>query len=82
MSVLQKVTAVVAEVLEVEPDAIAPDQNLLEELGMDSVLAIDIVTELEKFYQLKVPDERMEGLVSVRAIAELVEELQASRAAT
>ncbi|HEY9724032.1 MAG TPA: acyl carrier protein [Oscillatoriaceae cyanobacterium] len=78
MSVLQKVTEVVAEVLEVDAATLDPDANLIKDLNMDSVLAIDIATLLEKHYHVQVPDERMEELTSVRAIAHLVEGLLAA----
>ena len=80
MDVLEKVTAVVAEVLELEPAEVGPDANLIEDLGMDSVLAIDVATALEKHYKIKVPDEQMEALTTPRAIAGIVETLLASKA--
>jgi acyl carrier protein len=80
MDVLEKVTAVVAEVLELEPAEVGPDAQLIEDLGMDSVLAIDVATALEKHYKIKVPDEQMEALTTPRAIAGIVETLLAAKA--
>lgn len=80
MDVLEKVTEVVAEVLELEPAEVAPDAQLIEDLGMDSVLAIDVATALEKHYKIKVPDEQMEALTTPRAIAGIVEALLAAKA--
>jgi acyl carrier protein len=81
MDILEKVTAVVAEVLELEEADVAPDANLIEDLGMDSVLAIDVATALEKHYRIKVPDEQMEALTTPRAIATIVGSLVAANAA-
>lgn len=81
MTVLEKVTEVLAEVLEREPAEIAPDAQLAEDLGMDSVLAIDVTTALEKFYKIKVPDDRMDELATARAIAGIVEGLVAAKGA-
>ena len=78
MTVLEKVTAVVAEVLELEPAEVGPDALLVEDLGMDSVLAIDVATGLEKFYRIKVPDEQMEALTTPRAITAIVEALMST----
>lgn len=79
MTILAKVTAVVAEVLELEPAEVGPDASLIDELGMDSVLAIDVATALEKFYRIKVPDEQMEALTTPRAIAGIVASLVAAQ---
>ena len=79
MTILAKVTAVVAEVLELEPGEVGPDASLIDELGMDSVLAIDVATALEKFYRIKVPDEQMEALTTPRAIADIVTSLVAAQ---
>ncbi len=81
MTVLEKVTAVLAEVLEREPAEIGPDAELSDELGMDSVLAIDVTTALEKHYKIKVADEQMAELTSARAIAAIVAGLVAAQGA-
>ena len=47
---------------------------------MDSVLAIDVATALEKHYKIKVPDEQMEALTTPRAIAGIVGALLAAKA--
>jgi acyl carrier protein len=77
METLEKVTEVVAEVLEVDAAAVTPDADLIKELHMDSVLAIDIATALEKHYKVQVPDDQMDKLTSARAIAALVDRLLA-----
>ena len=75
MTVLEKVTEVVAEVLELDPSEVAPDANLPKELGLDSVLAIDVATALEAYYKVQLLDDQMDQLTSPRAIAEIVEKL-------
>jgi acyl carrier protein len=77
VSNIPKITEIVAEVLERDAAEVGPDADLVKELGMDSVLAIDIATALEKHYKVQVPDDQMEALVSVRAIADVVDSLLA-----
>lgn len=73
MSVEATITALVAALIEAEPDEVPPEAHLFKDLAMDSVLAIDLVTDLEKQFGIAIPDERMKELTSVRAIASIVE---------
>lgn len=73
MSVEATITALVANLIEAEPHEVPPEAHLFKELNMDSVLAIDLVTELEKQFGIAIPDERMKELSSVRAITTIVE---------
>lgn len=82
MNVLETVTGVVAEVLEVDPAEVSPSARLVEDLGMDSVLAIDITTGLEKAYKIRVPEDRMPDYRTVSDIVAIVEELLASKGAS
>ncbi|MDB5101338.1 MAG: acyl carrier protein [Cyanobacteria bacterium RYN_339] len=76
MSIQAQVTAIVAEVLEADAATLSPTAGLVQELGMDSVLAIDIATAIEKAFKIKVPDQRLEEFATVGAIVAIVEELQ------
>jgi acyl carrier protein len=70
-SIAQTVTGVVAEIAELGEDEIwqKRDADLFEELGLDSLLALEIVASLERKYRIQVPEER---IVEVRTLAEAI----------
>jgi acyl carrier protein len=51
--------AIVAKVIEVEEEKIEGNTDFVEELEMDSMLALEIVVAVEKKYKIKIPEERL-----------------------
>jgi acyl carrier protein len=51
--------AIIAKVIEVEEQRIQGNTNFVEDLEMDSMLALEIVVAVEKKYKIKIPEERL-----------------------
>ena len=60
----------VAEIVEIDPERITPDASFVEDLGMDSMMALEILASVEKKYKLKIPEEY---LTKVSTLSNLVE---------
>ncbi len=71
--VFEKITAILAEQLDVDENSITPDSLLVEDLGADSLDAIDIVMSVEDEFKIEVPDEIVEKIESVNDILTFVE---------
>ncbi|MDE5983914.1 MAG: acyl carrier protein [Eubacterium sp.] len=71
--VLEKIKAILAEQLDIDEDIITPDSLLVEDLGADSLDAIDIVMSVEDEFSIEVPDEIVEKMESVGDIITFVE---------
>ena len=82
MDLVHEVTTIVARLLEVPPEEVGFELNLVKELGMDSILAIDLATALEKRFGVPVPDEVLDTMVTVKAIVAVVEELLVTKSAS
>jgi len=59
---LRKIIAEVAEVDEV------PDGTRFKDLGIDSMMAIEIVAEIERTYKLSIPEEELKELVDLESV--------------
>jgi acyl carrier protein len=71
---------IVADVSEV--DAI-PDDTDFRELGIDSMMGIEIVAEIERTYKISVPESELKNMTSLTRVYELVQaNLAASTAAS
>ncbi len=70
-----EIKQIVSEILETEQD-LAPTAHLTRELGMDSILLVDIVTKVEKKFSIKVPEDRVRDFQTVAAIVSIVEQLR------
>lgn len=71
--VLEKIKEILAEQLDVDENSITPDSLLVEDLGADSLDAIDIVMSVEDEFKIEVPDEIVEKIESVGDILNFVE---------
>ncbi|MCK5228320.1 MAG: acyl carrier protein [Desulfobulbaceae bacterium] len=69
--VRQRVVDVLAEEFELDPARLTPDATLYDDLGLDSLDAVDMVVVLEKAFGVKLSDE--EAVRAVRTMQDLFE---------
>src|SRR5262249_39910579 len=76
-NVERAVTEVVAEVSEKPEEELwaQRDSHLFEEVGLDSLLALEIVATLERKYRIEVPEERIVDVTTLSAAIALVKEM-------
>jgi acyl carrier protein len=63
-----KLRAIVAEVSEIDE---IPDQTPFAELGIDSMMAIEIVAEVERQYKVSVPEDELKSLTNFESVYQL-----------
>lgn len=71
--VFEKVQKILAEQLEIRKDSITLESRLNEDLGIDSLDAVDLVMSLEDEFELEVSDETIETFNTVSDIVEYIE---------
>ena len=64
--------SLVAEIVEIEPDKITPDASFVEDLGMDSMMALEILASIEKKYKLRIPEENLPKVTNLNKTIEIV----------
>ena len=70
---LEKVTEIIVEQLGVNADQVKPEAKLIEDLGADSLDAVELVMAIEEEFSIEVPDEDAEKLQSVGDILSYIE---------
>ena len=75
---LDKIKAVIVEAVNVDEALITPEASLKEDLGLDSLAAIELSMELETAFDVTIEDEEHEALVTVQDIMDLLEKKQAA----
>ena len=65
----QQVVETLAEEFELDPEKMTPEATLYDDLGLDSLDAVDMVVALEKAFGMKLTDE--EALRSIRTMDDL-----------
>tara|TARA_X000001388_G_scaffold45461_1_gene32318 strand:+ start:1639 stop:1860 length:222 start_codon:yes stop_codon:yes gene_type:complete len=64
---------VIQEVLTDDVDKIKPEAKLIDDLGADSLTAVEIVMELEKKLGIEIDDSKIEKIVTIQDIINIVE---------
>ncbi len=61
----------IAEIVEIEPEKITPEASFVEDLGMDSMMALEILASIEKKYKLRIPEENLTKITNLNKVVEL-----------
>ena len=76
-NIQEKVTEIIVEQLSVTADQVTPESKMIEDLGADSLDAVELVMAVEEEFGIEVPDEEAEKLISVGDMISHVEKAQA-----
>ena len=63
--VREEVRSRVAELTELEPSEVKNTSDFIEELGVDSLLAIELMVALDKEYKIDIPEEEFREIKNV-----------------
>lgn len=63
--IFEKVKAIVADQLEVDPEQIKPESSFANDLGADSLDTVELVMALEEEFGIEIPDEVAEQIDTV-----------------
>ena len=64
-----KLREIIVEVSEIDD---IPDDTPFEDLGIDSMMAIEIVAEVERTYKLSIPEDELQEMTNFTNVYELV----------
>lgn len=65
---------IIAKITEIDPATIKLESNFVEELGMDSMMALEILAAMEKKYKIQVPEEKLGKLTNLKEAIKLTKE--------
>lgn len=71
---MKKLTSIIADVLNVDPNEITPDTTLADDLGADSLDLYQILMGIEEEYGITVPQEQTENITTVAEALELIKQ--------
>ncbi|MEV5603686.1 acyl carrier protein [Streptomyces sp. NPDC052299] len=78
----EELRALVARVMDVDTEEVTDDARFVDDLEVDSLMALEIVVVLEKKYDVKVPESELKQIVDLRSAYDLLRgKLDAARQA-
>ena len=66
VELMKEIRDVIAEVGEIdEVDTITPDIHFIDELGLDSMMLLEVLSTLERRYNISIPEEEFPNMVTL-----------------
>ncbi len=68
-----QIKKVLVEAINVDEEEIKPEAKLNEDLGIDSLAAVELALELENEFGIRIEDEELANLVTVQDVMDIIE---------
>jgi acyl carrier protein len=69
---LDEILELAATHFQVSRDALAPDDDFFQKLGINSLKALELLTRLENHFRIELPDYEMQGVSDFRTLADRI----------
>ena len=77
--ILGELSSAMQEMFEVEAADVTPTSHLIEDLGLDSIDAIDMAVRLQELTGTRVEEAELKALRTIEDVVDLVEKTLAAR---
>jgi acyl carrier protein len=72
--VFEKVKDIIVEELAVDSEEVTPEASFIDDLGADSLDVVELVMAFEEEFDIEIPDEDAEGIITVQDAVDYIEE--------
>jgi acyl carrier protein len=76
MAIDQEMVDIIVEQLSVEKDKVVPDASFVDDLGADSLDLVELIMAMEEAFDIEIPDEDAEKIVTVQNAVDYVNNLK------
>ena len=78
MAVADKVKSIIVEQLGVDEEEVTPDASFVDDLGADSLDTVELVMAFEEEFNVEIPDDAAESIVTVGDAVKFIKEKAAA----
>jgi acyl carrier protein len=76
MAVNQEMVDIIVEQLSVEKDKVVSEASFVDDLGADSLDLVELIMAMEEKFDIEIPDEDAEKIVTVRDAVDYVDKIK------
>ena len=73
MNITDQLITLASRRFQVDPATLHPEDDFFEKLGIDSIQALDLLSEVEMHFDVEIPDYELQGVVTFAALSALIE---------
>ena len=70
---IEQIKKVLVDALNIDEETITPEANLKDDLGIDSLAAVELALELETEFDIRIEDDELAKLETVQDIINIIE---------
>lgn len=70
---IEQIKKVLVDAINVDEEAVKPEAKLNEDLGIDSLAAVELALELETEFDVRIEDDELAKLETVQDIIDIIE---------
>lgn len=78
MPLEKRVKGIIVEQLDVEEEQVTPEASFIDDLGADSLDTVELIMAIEEEFDVEIPDEEAEKIITVKDAISYVKLQQAS----
>ncbi|MDO4711077.1 MAG: acyl carrier protein [Peptostreptococcaceae bacterium] len=71
--IFEKIQEIISKQLGIDRDPIQLSSNLTTDLDADSIEAVEIIMSIEDEFDIEIPDEKIESIVTVQDLVDFIE---------
>ena len=75
INVEKDIRGLVAEILETEPGTVDGAANFVKDLGMDSMMALELLAGIEKKYRIVIPEDTLPKFTNLNQTIKIVKDI-------
>lgn len=74
--IFEKIKGLIVEELKIPAEKISPESRISEDLGADSMDAVELIMKVEEEFNIQISDEAAQGIRTVGDLVKVIESLQ------
>ena len=71
-----RVKAIIVDKLGVDENEVVPEASFTNDLGADSLETVELIMEFEKEFDIQIPDDQAENIITVGQAIEFIEKTE------
>ncbi len=69
----QEIRKIVAEIVELEESDVTSEAQFVRDLGMDSMMALEVLASIEKKYKIVIPEDALPKFTDLKTTVSIVQ---------